>query len=194
MRVILKAILFSFAGAVGFMSCNPEAKETVHQQQEASMDWKTQFNQTLPLLGHRNWIVVADKAFPKQNAAGMQVINTNENLLPVLQYVMQQVKTSPHVKPVIFRDKELQFITEDQAKGVKEFDKEAVKLFGGQEVQTILHDSVFTKLDNASKLFTIVVLKTNETIPYTSVFLQLDCAYWSPDKERQLRVIMKSNK
>ena len=194
MRVILKAILFSFAGAVGFMSCNPEAKETVHQQQEASMDWKTQFNQTLPLLGHRNWIVVADKAFPKQNAAGMQVINTNENLLPVLQYVLQQVKASPHVKPVIFRDKELQFITEDQAKGVKEFDKEAVKLFGSQEVQTILHDSVFTKLDNASKLFTVVVLKTNETIPYTSVFLQLDCAYWSADKERQLRVIMKSNK
>ena len=193
MRVIFKAILFSFAGAVVFMSCNPEEKDTL-QQKEVSKDWKTQFNQTLPLLGHRNWIVVADKAFPQQNAAGMQVINTNENLLPVLQYVLQQVNATSHVKPIIFRDKELQFITENQAKGVKEFEREALQLFGGQEVQTILHDSVFTKLDDASKLFTIIVLKTNETIPYTSVFLELDCAYWSADKERQLRVMMKNNK
>ena len=175
------------------MSCNPEEKDTL-QQKEVSKDWKTQFNQTLPLLGHRNWIVVADKAFPQQNAAGMQVINTNENLLPVLQYVLQQVNATSHVKPIIFRDKELQFITENQAKGVKEFEREALQLFGGQEVQTILHDSVFTKLDDASKLFTIIVLKTNETIPYTSVFLELDCAYWSADKERQLRVMMKNNK
>lgn len=194
MRLLFKTILFSLAGALAFMSCNHEEKDREHLQKEVSKDWKTQFNQTLPLLGHRNWIVVADKAFPHQNAAGMQVINTNENLLPVLQYVLQQVNATSHVKPVIFRDKELQFITEDQAKGVKEFEREALQLFGGQEVQTILHDSVFTKLDDASKLFTIVVLKTNETIPYTSVFLELDCAYWSADKERQLRVMMKNNK
>ena len=108
--------------------------------------------------------------------------------------MLQQVNATSHVKPIIFRDKELQFITENQAKGVKEFEREALQLFGGQEVQTILHDSVFTKLDDASKLFTIIVLKTNETIPYTSVFLELDCAYWSADKERQLRVMMKNNK
>lgn len=194
MRVIFKAIHFLLTVALVFTSCNTKEKYTVHQQEEVSKDWKTQFNQSLPVLGHRNWIVVADKAFPKQNAAGMQVINTNENLLPVLQYVLQQVNGTSHVKPTIFRDKELQYITEEQAKGVKEFERNAIQLFGGQEVQTILHDSVFTKLDNASKLFTIVVLKTNETIPYTSVFLELDCAYWNAEKERELRVTMKNSK
>jgi len=193
MTTKFKAILFSIAGALVFISCNPEEKGSEHQQQ-VSKDWKTQFNQTLPLFGHRNWVVIADKAFPQQTAAGMQVINTNENLLPVLQFVLQQVKASSHVKPIIYRDKELQFITEDQAPGVKKFETDAAKLFGEQEVQTILHDSVFTKLDDASKLFTIVVLKTNETIPYTSVFLQLDCAYWNADKERQLRITMKNSK
>lgn len=194
MRVILKAIHFLLVVALVFTSCKQVEKDAEHQQKEVSRDWKTQFNQTLPLLGHRNWIVVADKAFPQQNAAGMQVINTNEDLLPVLQYVLQQVNASSHVKPVIFRDKELQFITEDQAKGVKKFETDALQLFGGREVQTILHDSVFTKLDDASKLFKILVLKTNETIPYTSVFLELDCAYWNADKERQLRVTMKNDK
>lgn len=192
--VSFKKSIFSFACVLVFISCNHEAGDTAQQQEEISKDWKTQFNQTLPLLGHRNWIVVADKAFPQQNAAGMEVINTNENLLPVLQYVLQQVNASSHVKPIIYRDKELSFITEDQAKGVKQFANESQQLFNGQPVQTILHDSVFTKLDDASKLFKILVLKTNETMPYTSVFLQLDCAYWSADKEQQLRVLMNNNK
>jgi hypothetical protein len=25
------------------------------------------------------------------------------------------------------------------------------------------------------------------TLPYTTVFLQLDCAYWGPDNEKRLR-------
>jgi hypothetical protein len=28
------------------------------------------------------------------------------------------------------------------------------------------------------------------TLPYTSVFLQLDCGYWSADAERRLREAM----
>ncbi|MBC7694298.1 MAG: hypothetical protein H7141_02510 [Burkholderiales bacterium] len=172
---------------LAIISCNQSSTDAAKQTDAAGMDWKKQFNQTLPLLGHRNWIIVADKAFPQQNAAGMEIINTNENLLTVLNYVLKQVNSSAHVKPIIYRDKELSFITEGQAKGVKQFVSESEQVFKGKPVQTILHDSVFTKLDQASKLFKIVVLKTNETIPYTSVFLQLDCAYWSAEKEKQLR-------
>jgi hypothetical protein len=154
-------------------------------------NWKQQFDQRLPLLGHRNWILIVDKAFPEQNATGIEYINTNENLLPVLKYALQQVNASSHVKPIIYRDKELQFITEEQSKGVKAFRLEQEKLIGSQQVQTILHDAVFSKLDAASKLFKIVVLKTNETLPYSSVFLQLDCGYWNAAKEKQLRTDMK---
>ena len=172
---------------MAILSCNQSSTDAAKQTDAAGKDWKKQFNQTLPLLGHRNWIIVADKAFPQQNAAGMEVINTNENLLTVLKYVLQQVNASTHVKPIIYQDKELSFITEAQAKGVKQFINQSQQVFNGKPVQTILHDSVFTKLDEASKLFKVVVLKTNETIPYTSVFLQLDCAYWSGEKEKQLR-------
>jgi hypothetical protein len=31
------------------------------------------------------------------------------------------------------------------------------------------------------------VLKTRMTIPYTSVFLRLDCGYWSDEQEKRLR-------
>lgn len=185
---------------VTLFSCNQSKTNAAKPIIEADNNWKPQFDQKLPLLGHRNWIVIADKAFPEQNAAGIEVINTNENLLPVLKYVLQQVKASGHVKPVIYQDKELQFITESQAKGVTSFRLESEKLIkkGNTSLelqpQTILHEAVFAKLDEASKLFKIVVLKTNETIPYTSVFLQLDCSYWNAEKEKKLREKMKSQK
>lgn len=183
-----------------FLSCNQVKTNDAKQTNEVKNDWKQQFDQKLPLLGHRNWIIVVDKAFPEQNAMGMEVINTNENLLPVLKYVLQQVNASGHVKPIIYRDKELEFITESQAKGVGVFRTESEKMMTKgtstleAKPQTILHDAVFAKLDEASKLFKVVVLKTNETIPYTSVFLQLDCSYWSGEKEKQLRENMKSQK
>lgn len=189
MQLIKNKFLLIIIMAV--LSCNQPIVNSEKQTGLAGKDWRSQFDQSLPLLGHRNWIVIADKALPQQNAAGIEYIYTNEKLLPVLKYVMEQINTSGHIKPIIYQDKELSFITNNQAKGVKEFSDEAQQLFGVLPVQTILHDSVFTKLDAASKLFKVLVLKTNETIPYTSVFLELDCAYWNADKEKQLRDKMK---
>lgn len=174
-----------------FVSCQQTSGSLTDKKVENN--WKDQFDQKLPLLGHRNWIIVVDKAFPQQNAAGIEYINTNENLLPVLKYALQQVNSSSNVKPIIYRDKELQFITKEESKGVIAFRNDQNKLIGSLPVQTILHDSVFKKLDEASKLFKIVVLKTNETIPYSSVFLQLDCGYWNAAKEAQLRKNMLLN-
>ena len=64
-------------------------------------------------------------------------------------------------------------------------------IFGNLHVQSLLHNEVFKKLDSESKLFKVLVIKTNETIPYTSVFIQLDCAYWDAGKEEVLRRNMK---
>jgi hypothetical protein len=34
------------------------------------------------------------------------------------------------------------------------------------------------------------VLKTNATIPYSSIFIRLNCKYWSDDAEQRLRARM----
>lgn len=36
-------------------------------------DWKTALNRELPILGHRNWVVVADSAYPSQTAPGKEI-------------------------------------------------------------------------------------------------------------------------
>ncbi|MFY7901148.1 MAG: hypothetical protein ACOVNY_13250 [Chitinophagaceae bacterium] len=173
------------------VACNTP-KSNANNETTNHKNWKTVFEDKLPLLGHRNWILVVDKAFPVQNAAGIEYINSNENLLPTLEYVLNKVNNSSHVKPIIYQDKELGFITEEQSKGITKFIENSKVILSNQPVNTILHDSVFKKLDVESKLFKILVIKTNEIIPYTSVFMQLDCAYWNEEKERNLRTKIKN--
>lgn len=158
----------------------------------AKTNWKTILEEQLPLLGHRNWILVVDKAFPAQNAPGIQVVNTGEELLPVLQHTLGQIGQSTHVKPIIYTDKELNFITPEQEAGIEAYRKSLNEILQGAETQTILHDSVFVKIDEASKLFKILVLKTEGVIAYSSVFLQLDCKYWPAENEQALRRAMKN--
>jgi hypothetical protein len=57
-------------------------------------------------------------------------------------------------------------------------------------VQSLPHDKLIARVDDASRQFQVLVLKTNMTIPYSSVFLQLNCKYWSDDAEARLRAKM----
>ena len=155
--------------------------------------WKMQLNLQLQLLGHRNWILVVDKAFPAQNAAGIVTINTGESLLPVLQYTLDQINSSTHVKPLIFTDKELNYISVAQVPEIEKFKTKLFEMIPKEQAQIMLHDSVFVKIAKASELFRIVVLKTEQVIPYSSVFLQLDCKYWPAENEKQLRESMRNN-
>ena len=158
---------------------------------EDRMNWRSAVRERLPLLGHRNWILVVDKAFPAQNGPGIETINADVGLIDVLKLTLQQIDSSTHVKPIIYCDKELRYITAEQVESIDAFRKELAGALGGNTPQVIPHDSVFVKIDGAAKLFKILVLKTNETIPYSSVFIQLDCKYWSGEKEAVLREAMK---
>ena len=170
-----------------FSSCNQLTKKTLIQS-----DWKQQLNKEIILMGHRNWVLVVDKAFPLQNSNGIVTINTEEDFFSVLRYTIDQIDNSSHVKPIIYRDKELNFIGKEQVPEIEDFKKSLNEVLDTLDIKELLHDSVFVKIDNASKLFKILVLKTNQTIPYSSVFFQLDCRYWSSDNEKELRNLMKN--
>ncbi len=152
--------------------------------------WKKNFNDTLQLLGHRNWVLIVDKAYPLQSANGIDYINTDEPLEEVLPYVLEQLEAAPHVKPTIYTDRELNYLAaigEKEATMVESLNQ----ILKNYETQSILHDEVFSKLDAASKLFNVCVIKTESTVAYSSIFVELDCGYWSAEKEAQLRNSMK---
>ena len=155
--------------------------------------WKSFLHEQLPILGHRNWIVIADSAYPAQNSAGIVTIETGASQIEVVREVLRELGTSIHVAPIIYLDAELKPLTDHLAPGIEKYKKDLNKVLAGRATYDVLHGDLIKKLDESGKTFKVVILKTTMTLPYTSVFLNLDCKYWGPEKEKQLREIMKKH-
>lgn len=148
--------------------------------------WKKKVEHILPEYGHRNWIVIADSAYPKQSASGIETIYTGANQFEVLEFILNTIDSSNHIRPVIMFDYELKFIQEKSAPGVETYRQGLKDLLGNRFCKELHHEDIIRKLDEASKLFNVLILKTDMTIPYSSVFIELDCGYWSADNEQKL--------
>ncbi|MCS7186764.1 MAG: hypothetical protein N3B10_05515 [Armatimonadetes bacterium] len=144
----------------------------------------------MPVLGHRNWIQIADMAFPSLNSPGVQTILADEEILTVLDFVLELLKEQPHIKANVWLDAELDFVQEDWAQGITQFRQELYERLRSLSINKLPHEQLIEKLSEASKQFQVVVIKTRTCLPYTSVFLELDCAYWDEQRERMLRKAM----
>jgi len=156
----------------------------------AGDEWKTVVKQRLKLYGHRNWIVIADSAYPEQSADGIETIVSNSDQLDVLKEVISDISASKHVHAIPHTDKELKFLSDSDAPGVSAYREKLFALLPDAQTNSQLHEDIIHKLDVVSKTFRVLIIKTNMTVPYTSVFLQLDCAYWPSDAEQRLRAKM----
>lgn len=152
--------------------------------------WTDKIREILPVFGHRNWILIVDKAFPLQNTAGMTYVDTGSDLPDVLTFVMNEVKSASHIRPVVYLDKELSFMNDKLCPGVENLRERILAVLDDCEAgnpRQILHEEVFGKLGKAADMFGVLVLKTECLMPYTSVFIELDCGYWPADNEKSLR-------
>jgi D-ribose pyranose/furanose isomerase RbsD len=155
--------------------------------QEAKPSWKEELKTMLPLLGHRNMIVVVDMAYPLQSGNGIKTVYTGESHIDVLRHVCAEIEKAPHIRPIVYLDKEIELVEEKDAAGIDALRREMNQLLPDSKITSMLHDALIARLDETGKMFNVVVLKTNLTVPYTSVFIELDCKYWSAEKERALR-------
>ena len=156
-------------------------------QKASPSSWQKTVDQALPLLGHRNWILIVDSAYPLQSAPGVETVDTNADQLEVIKYVMGAIDKSIHVRSDIFMDAELPFVQEEDAPGTTAYRDAIAKLFDGLTVQSELHEKLIENVDRAGQLVHVLVLKTRLAVPYSSVFLRLNCKYWGDDAEERLR-------
>jgi len=152
-----------------------------------AQDWRQKVRDELPVLGHRNWIVIVDSAYPWQVSPGVETVETNAALPEVLKSVLQSLAQARHVRPNVFVDAELSRVPEADAPGIAAYRAQLAKTLENATVTPLPHMELIGKLDEAGKTFHVLLLKTNLCLPYTSVFLQLDCAYWNADAEKRLR-------
>jgi hypothetical protein len=141
-------------------------------------------------MGHRNFIVIADSAYPLQSNPGIRTVWTDAGHIDVLRTVLDGINAAPHVQPIIYLDKELAAVTEDASPGIDALRKSIDELLGDADVQRLPHMEIIKKLDESAELFNVLILKTTLALPYTSIFIELDCGYWSAEKEAALRESM----
>jgi D-ribose pyranose/furanose isomerase RbsD len=158
--------------------------------QAPDTDWRIKLNQELPLLGHRNWIMIVDSAYPLQVSPGVETIETHDDLPQVARVVLDTLDHSIHVTPNVYLDAELPYVTDQAAPGVSVYRQHLKEILKDRPVKSLPHENLIKQINDAGQTFHILVLKTNMAIPYTSVFLQLDCKYWPPQAEQQLRQAM----
>jgi L-fucose mutarotase/ribose pyranase (RbsD/FucU family) len=154
---------------------------------DTNSTWQSRFESALPEYGHRNWIVIADAAYPMQSAPGIETIATGDDHFEVLNHVLEAIDGDTHVRAIVMLDAELEHVSPDDAPGVTDYRTRLRESLGDMKSKVMPHEEIISRLDEDSRMFNVLLLKTNLTIPYTSVFIQLDAGYWDADKEKRLR-------
>ncbi len=153
--------------------------------------WQAKVQQEMPLLGHRNWIVIVDSAYPWQTSPGIETVETGEDQITVVKDVLDAISRSRHVRPVVYMDAELPYVPEQSAPGVTKYRREIQAALGNLPVHSVLHEQLIQEMNQTGGSLHVLILKTTLTVPYTSVFLRLNCKYWSDAAEKKLRQDMK---
>jgi D-ribose pyranose/furanose isomerase RbsD len=153
----------------------------------ANADWKARLSELLTLFGHRNWIVVADSAYPAQSKPGIETIVSGAEQLHVVRHVLEAITASAHIRANICADQELAYVSEADAPGVVDYRRDLNAALHGAHLKYIPHEEIIARLDESAQVFRILLIKTDMTIPYTSVFFELDCGYWAAEAEQRLR-------
>ncbi len=180
-RYICLAIILAIA---------PATRQPLAAADNSIASWQDLLQNRISAYGHRNWIVIADSAYPTQTSNGIETIVSNADHFEVLQTVFKALGKSKHVRPIVYTDRELQFVEESDAPGISGYRQQLSDFLRNAQPTALPHEQIISKLDQVSRSFRVLIIKTNMTLPYTSVFLQLDCAYWNAGAERRLRSAM----
>ncbi len=160
-------------------------------RQTGTVGWAQRLAECLPLYGHRNWIVVADAAYPAQAGPGIETIVADSNQIATVRKVLDAIGACKHIRANIYTDMEIEFVAESDATDISAYRRQLDSLLAGASRNQLPHEEIIAKLDRSSKMFRILIIKTDMIIPYTSVFFELDCGYWNAEAEGRLRDSMK---
>jgi hypothetical protein len=155
-------------------------------------DWHATLNERLPEYGHRNIIGIVDAAYPAQTRPGVEMITADAGQLEVVRAVLSGINARDHVRPVVFTDAELTHVAEADAPGITAYRDALAAVLNGTPATRLPHDKIIATVDDTAQTFKVLLIKTPLALPYTSVFVRLECGYWSDDAEKRLRESMNA--
>lgn len=176
MRFLYRAIIMSLAAASWSCGVGPFQN-----------NWKSSVDHQVSQLGYRNWIVIAEASFPAHSRSGVSQVNSNAEIPEVVDYVLNALERTQHVKPNIYLTREVRAVENDVAPGIDALKVQIKEALHGHESTEIDQQSLLTLIESAQSNFDVLVIRTQTALPYTSVFLELQPGYWDAESEKELR-------
>jgi len=149
--------------------------------------WKVAVANQTNQLGYRNWIVIAEASLPAQNRPGIRQVTANVDIPEVLNYVLETLEQTQHVRPQFYLTRELRSLDNDLTPGIDEHRKKLKAALRSHETIELEQQSLLTLMEDASNSFDVLVIRTPTALPYTSVFIELQPGYWDAESEARLR-------
>lgn len=168
----------SILAILACVGCSPLAK---------SSDWKGSVNQQVNQLGYRNWIVVSEASFPAHSRTGTRQVISDAEVPEVVDYVLNALEQTQHVRPQIYLTREMRSVENDFAPGIDSMRERIRSSLHGHEPTELDQQSLITLLESANQSYDVLVIRTPTALPYTSVFLELQPGYWDAESEDRLR-------
>ena len=157
------------------------------------VEWKDQLHSNLAVLGARNWIVIAESSFPSYAGNGVKTIVVDQPSDIVFGQVLDSLEMEGHVQPRIMVSSELSKISEDYAPGIKRYRDKVAKLLPGRMHFELPNRIINGQVEDATKMFNVLVIKTATAIPYSNIYIELDSGYWSSESETALRTKLEGS-
>ena len=145
----------------------------------AEQEWKDQLYKNLALVGARNWIVIAEASFPAYTGPGIRTMVSDKKSDEVLLEVLDILEEEAHVLPRIMISSELRSVTEDYAPGIKRYRNNINKMLPGRQHFELMSRTINSLIEDASKQFNVLVIKTKTALPYSNIYIELDSGYWN---------------
>ncbi len=161
---------------------------------EYKLAWDKKFNNRLPVMGKNNWIIISDSAYPAKRADGIETIATDKPLTSVLDYVLSNIDKAGHAGATAWISSELEKIPDRDAIGIEDIYQEIWRQLNEANIttKTAIEKDILKMVEDEAADYNILVLKSTTRLPYTTVYLQLDCRYWDETREKRLRDALRS--
>ncbi|RJR08801.1 hypothetical protein C4588_05450 [Candidatus Parcubacteria bacterium] len=162
---------------------------------EYKLSWSKKFNSRLPVMGKDNWIIIGDAAHPSRRAIGIETIATRKSITSVLDYVLSGMDKTGHAGATAWISSELEKIPDRDAIGIAKVHQEIRRQLNNAKIttKTAIEQEILKMIEAEAGDYNILVLKSDTQLPYTTVYLHLDCRYWDETREKRLRDALRAS-
>ncbi len=168
---------------------SPSAAAAEAEEQRAAL--RAELAPHLNVLGARNWIVIADPAYPILAGEGVDVLTVDADTAATLREVLVTLAEDGSLTPRLWLCSELEVVPEKRAPGIRRFRNTVNRLISRHLHYEVTDRIIALQLAQAAQTYRILYIKTTTALPYSTVAIELDSGYWDSDDEAELRERME---